>query len=193
MILVCFLMIYPVLFVLGRSFMSEIERAVRPLALFPKTVSISAYEFIFMRGSYVRNAYMITVSRTIIGSLSSLFFSSLFAYVLSRREYPLKTPLTLMVVFTMWFNGGLIPNFLLIKALGLNNNFLVYILPGLISAWNMLILRNFFKSIPETLYESARIDGASDWTIFLKIVLPLSTAALATIGLFYAVSQWDCA
>jgi len=191
MIIVCFLMIYPVLFVLGRSFMSDIERAARPLALFPKTVSISAYEFIFMRGSYVRNAYMITISRTIIGSLSSLFFSSLFAYVLSRREYPLKTPLTLMVVFTMWFNGGLIPNFLLIKALGLNNNFLVYILPGLISAWNMLILRNFFKSIPETLYESARIDGANDWTIFLKIVLPLSTAALATIGLFYAVSQWN--
>jgi ABC-type glycerol-3-phosphate transport system permease component len=191
MILVCFLMLYPILFVLGRSFISEVERAVRPLALFPKEISMKAYEFIFMRGSYVINAYKITVSRTVIGALSSLFFSSLFAYVLSRREYPLKTPLTLMVVFTMWFNGGLIPNFLLIRALGLTNNFLVYILPGLISAWNMLILRNFFMAIPETLFESARIDGANDWTIFTRIVLPLSTAALATIGLFYAVSQWN--
>jgi putative aldouronate transport system permease protein len=191
MLVVCFLMIYPVLFVLGRSFMTEVERAVRPLALFPKDVSLKAYEFIFMRGSYVGSAYMITISRTVIGSLCSLFFSSLFAYVLSRREYPLKTPLTLMVVFTMWFNGGLIPNFLLIKALRLNNNFLVYILPGLISAWNMLIIRNFFMSVPETLFESARIDGANDWTIFIRIVLPVSGAALATIGLFYAVSQWN--
>jgi ABC-type glycerol-3-phosphate transport system permease component len=191
LVIICFLMLYPILFVLGRSFMSDVERAVRPLALIPRQLSLSAYEFIFLRGSYVGNAYKITISRTIIGSLSSLFFSSLFAYVLSRREYPLKNPLTLMVVFTMWFNGGLIPNFLLIRALGLTNNFLVYILPGLISAWNMLILRNFFMAIPESVYESARIDGASDWTIFIRIVLPLSTAALATIGLFYAVGQWN--
>ena len=191
MLIICFLMLYPIAFVLGRSFMSEAERAVRPLALVPRDLSMSAYEFIFARGSYVRSAYFITVSRTVVGSLSSLFFSSLMAYVLSRREYPIRVPVTFMVVFTMWFQGGLIPNFLLIRALGLTNNFLVYILPGLISAWNMLILRNFFMSIPDTLHESARMDGANDWTIFIRIVLPLSSAALATIGLFYAVSQWN--
>ena len=191
MVIICFLMLYPIFFVLGRSFMSEVERAVRPLALIPKDISLTAYEFIFMRGSYIANAYKITIIRTVVGSLSSLFFSTLFAYVLSRREYPLKTPLTLMVIFTMWFNGGLIPTFLLVRALGLTNNFLVYILPGLISAWNMLILRNFIMAIPDTIFESARIDGAHDWTIFIRIVLPLSTAALATIGLFYAVSQWN--
>ena len=191
LVIICFFMLYPIFFVLGRSFMSEVERAVRPLALFPKDISLTAYEFIFMRGSYIANAYKITIARTVIGSLSSLFFSTLFAYVLSRREYPLKTPLTFMVVFTMWFNGGLIPTFLLIRALGLTNNFLVYILPGLISAWNMLILRNFIMAIPDTIFESAKIDGANDWTIFIRIVIPLSTAALATIGLFYAVNQWN--
>jgi putative aldouronate transport system permease protein len=191
MIVVCVVMLYPILFVLGRSFMTDIERAARPFALFPKEASLSAYRFIFMRGSYIGNAYLVTIGRTVFGTLCSLFFTALCAYVLSRKEYPLKTVFTFVVVFTMWFNGGLIPNFLLIRALRLNNNFLVYIFPLLISAWNMLIMRNFFASIPDSLFESARIDGANDLVIFFRIVLPLSAASLETIGLFYAVSQWN--
>jgi putative aldouronate transport system permease protein len=191
MVLVCAIMLYPILFVLGRSFMTDIERAARPLALFPKAASLSAYRFIFMRGSYIGNAYLVTIGRTVIGTGCSLFFTALCAYVLSRKEYPLRKVFTFIVVFTMWFNGGLIPNFLLIRSLHLNNNFLVYIFPVLISAWNMTIMRNFFSSISETLFESARIDGANDLVIFFRIVLPLSTASLATIGLFYAVSQWN--
>jgi putative aldouronate transport system permease protein len=191
MILVCVIMLYPILFVLGRSFMTDVERATRPFALFPKEISLSAYNFIFMRGSYIGNAYLVTISRTVLGTFCSLFFTALCAYVLSRKEYPLKKVFTFVIVFTMWFNGGLIPNFLLIRALRLNNNFLVYIFPLLISAWNMMIMRNFFATIPDSLFESARMDGANDLVIFFRIVLPLSTASLATIGLFYAVSQWN--
>ena len=191
MIVICLLMIYPVIYVFGRSFMTNVERSSSPFALFPKDVSFEAYQFIFMRGSYVVNAYMVTIARTVIGSLLSLFVTSLGAFVLSRKEYPLRIPFTFMVVFTMWFNGGLIPNFLVIQGLGLTNNFLVYLFPSMISAWNLLILRNFFFSIPDTLFESARIDGASDFTLYARIAMPLSGAALATIGLFYSVWHWN--
>ena len=97
----------------------------------------------------------------------------------------------MLIAFTMWFGGGLIPLFLLVKSLGLYNHFAVLILPGLISAWNLLILRNFFMQIPQGIIESAKMDGASELVIFLRIILPLSTAALATISLFYAVGHWN--
>lgn len=191
MVIVCLVMLYPVVFVVGRSFMTDVERAMRPFALFPQSPSLSAYNFIFNKGSYIGNAYLITVGRTVIGSLLCLLFTSMSAYVLSRKEYPLKNALTFLVIFTMWFSGGLVPDFLLVRTLGLTNTFWAYIFPGLISAWNMLIMRNFFASIPETVIESARIDGANDLVIYFRIVLPLSGAALATIGLFYAVWHWN--
>ncbi|MDR1541411.1 MAG: carbohydrate ABC transporter permease [Clostridiales bacterium] len=191
MITICCIMLYPIIFVAGRSLMSDVERAARPLALFPEKISMLAYSFIFMRGSYVGSAYFVTISRTIAGSACSLAVTTLAAYVLSRKEYPLRNAFTVMIVFTMWFNGGMIPNFLLVQSLNLNNKFLVYILPQLVSAWNLLIMRNFFSSIPETLFESAKIDGANDLQIYARIVMPLSGAAIATIGLFYAVWQWN--
>jgi putative aldouronate transport system permease protein len=191
LVALCLLMIYPIVFVLGRSFMSSAERALRPLSIVPTDPDLTAYRFLFMKGSYIFNSYIVTVSRTVAGTFFNLLFSSAFAYVLSKRYYPLRVPLTFMVIFTMWFNGGLVPTYLLIRSLGLMNNFLVYILPGLISAWNLLILRNFFMAIPDSVDESARIDGANDFVILFRIILPLSSAALATIGLFYAVGHWN--
>lgn len=191
LILLCAIILYPVLYVIGRSFMMDAERAAHPLSIIPREPSIHAYEFIFMRGSYVLNAYGITILKTILGTAANLLTSILLAYVLSRKNYPLNKPLTFMVVLTMWFDGGIVPNYMLMKSLHLTNSFWVYILPGLVSAWNLLILRNFFMGIPSGLLESATIDGANDAQILFKVVIPTSGAAIATIGLFYAVTHWN--
>lgn len=191
MVFLCAIMIYPMLFVLGRSFMPEIERAANPLRILPRVWDLEAYKFIFREAVTIKSSYIITILRTIVGTAFNIFFTSILAYVLSKKFYPLRNSITILVVFTMWFGGGLIPTFLLYKSLGLVNNFWVYILPGLISPWNLLLLRNFFIQIPDSLEESAKIDGANDLTIFFRIVLPLSTAAIATISLFYAVAHWN--
>ena len=191
MVLLCAIILYPVLFVVGRSFMLDAERAVSGLRFIPYNPSLDAYKYIFMRGSYVIRAYGNTIARTIIGTALDLVFTIIFAYVLAQRRYPLHKPLSMMVVFTMWFSGGIVPNYMLIRLLHLNNSFWVYILPTLISAWNMLILRNFFMEIPTGLIESATIDGANDLQILTRVVVPTSGAAIATIGLFYAVSHWN--
>ena len=191
MVLLCAIILYPVLFVIGRSFMLDAERAVSGLRFIPYHPSLDAYKYIFMRGSYVIRAYGNTIARTILGTALDLVFTIVFAYVLAQRRYPLHKPLTMMVVFTMWFSGGIVPNYMLIRLLHLNNSFWVYILPTLISAWNMLILRNFFMEIPAGLIESATIDGANDLQILTRVVIPTSGAAIATIGLFYAVTHWN--
>jgi len=187
----CLIMLYPVLFVLGRSVTSDAERALHPLRLIPHAFDWSGYKFIFFSGSNIINSYAITIARTLIGTFINLVVSCLLAYPISKREYPARKVLTTLIVFTMWFNGGLIPTYLLNKDLGLINSFWVYILPGAVNTYNMIILRNFFMEIPATLEESAKLDGANDFKIFLRIYLPLSYAALATIGLFYAVWHWN--
>lgn len=191
LIILCLLMIYPIFYVVGRSLMLDVERAARPFALIPKAPSFLAYQFIFMKGSYIINAYIITIARTVIGTFCNIFLTCILAYVLSKRYYPLRVFLTFMVIITMWFNGGLVPEFLLMRSLHLSNTFGVYIFPGLISAWNLLLLRNFFMTIPDSLEESAKIDGANDFVILFRIIIPLSFAAIATIGLFYAVWHWN--
>lgn len=191
MILLCALFIYPFLYVASRSLMPESERVLRPFALIPHSLDFSGYQTIFAKGSNVINAYGVTILRTVVGTGMNLIFTILTAYVLSRRDYPLRTFLTVVMAFTMWFGGGLIPTYLVNQAYGLGNNFWVYILPGLISPWNTLIMRNFFAEIPVSLHESARIDGATEMTILWRIILPLSKASIATIGLFYAVGHWN--
>ena len=131
------LMLYPIVFVVGRSFMEDTYLAKNPLVLLPtdfSQISMKGYEFIFNKQAYIMNSYLVTVSRTVIGTACSMVFTICMAYVLSKKRYPGRMPLTLFVVFTMWFGGGLIPYFLLIRGLGLFNNFAVYIIPGLISA-----------------------------------------------------------
>ncbi len=191
MILLCVVMIYPMLYVFGRSFMGEAERAVRPFSFIPHTFSLEGYKYVFKNNSIVPHAFLLSVLRTVIGTLANLLFTCMFAYVLSRKKYPLKKALTMFVVFTMWLNGGMIANYILIKDLGLLNRFSVYILPGLISVWNLILLRNFFAEIPDEMEESAELDGASELTLLFKIYIPLSTPSIATVGLFYAVSHWN--
>ena len=191
MVLLCAVMLYPVLFVVGRSVTPEIERALHPLRLIPSTFDWSGYKFILSSGSNIINSYMTTIMRTLIGTTLNIAVTTLLAYPLSKSYYPPRKVLTALIVFTMWFSGGLIPSFLLNKSLGLLNNFWVYILPGMVNAFNLIVMRNFFSQIPDSLEESAKLDGANDLRVFFSIYLPLSTASIATITLFYAVYHWN--
>lgn len=191
MVVLCAIMIYPILFVLGRSVTPEFERALNPLRLIPRTFDWSGYRFILSSGSNIINSYMTTIARTLVGTTLNIVVTTLLAYPLSKKYYPPRRALTGMIVFTMWFSGGLIPSFLLNKSLGLINNFWVYILPSMVNAFNLIIMRNFFMQIPDSLEESAKLDGANDLHIFFRIYLPLSTASIATITLFYAVYHWN--
>jgi putative aldouronate transport system permease protein len=191
LLLLCAATLYPFLYVISRSLMSDEERAERPFGLVPHRIDPSGYVFIFSKKSLLYTAYGVTIFRTVVGTVLAVLIEAMFAYVIAKRSYPPRVALTAMIAFTMWFGGGLIPSFLLIRSLGLVNSVWVYIIPRLMSAWNILIMRNFFAQVPESLEESARMDGANDAVILFRIVVPLSTAVLATMGLFHAVSHWN--
>lgn len=160
---------------------------------FPVEFDLSAYEYIFIKGwdSPIITGYAVTIAETVIGTMINLILTATLAYALSRPSLPGKNVMMKLVFFTTLFSGGLIPSYLLNVALGFVNNFWVYIIPTAISAFNVIVLRNFFKTIPYELEEAAIIDGASNLRVFLNIVLPLAVPGLATIALFYAVSHWN--
>jgi len=182
--------ILPFVYVIASSFASQAEIATRPFFLFPREPTLDAYSYIFTSRLLPR-AFWMSILITVVGTLVSMFFTVTFAYPLSRKYLVGRNVLLSLVIFTMLFNGGMIPTFLLIRALGLLDNFWAMILPGAISVWNLIVLKNFFQAIPQELEDSARIDGASDLTVFVRIVIPLSTAAIATFSLFYAVGYWN--
>lgn len=191
LILACLLFILPFVIVVSQSLMNSDDIIKSGYILFPKTVTLTAYKYLLFENSSMARGFVNSVIITIFGTLSNLLVTSMFSYGLSKRRMPFRTSLTTMVFITMIFSGGLIPNYILISALGLKNSFLALTLPVLINTWNMLILRNFFSQIPDSLEESASLDGANDIVIFTRIILPLSKASIATIGLFYAVAHWN--
>jgi len=158
--------------------------------LWPEEMSFANYEVVF-NDPLIWNAFLISVLRTLIGAGTSVFFTSIVAYGLSKRKLRGRKIYTIVFVITMFFGGGMIPTFILIRSLGLLNSFWVYIIPALFSYWNAIILMNFFRGIPAALEESAEIDGAGYWRIFFTIILPLSKPALATIALFNGVGHWN--
>lgn len=137
------------------------------------------------------NGFVISVLRTVIGTFASIAATAIFAYGMSKSELMGRRFYMIFCIITMYFSGGLIPSFLLIRELGMFNSFWVMVIPGLISVWNMIIFRTFFKGIPAGLEESARIDGCSNWGVLLRIVLPLSGPVIATLSLFTAVYHWN--
>lgn len=182
----------PFLIVFSTSFVTEQEVARRgAFILIPEVFSLGAYKMLLAQGSLLINSYKITLFRVIVGTALNLFFTSTLAYGLSKKSLPGRNFFITLIFITMLFGGGLIPNFMLIKALGLYNKVWVMIIPGLISAWNMILMRNFFSQIPESLEESAMLDGATPIQILIRIILPLSMPIMATIGLFYAVGHWN--
>lgn len=160
------------------------------LVLVPQDFTLENYRKVLSDASIPR-ALLISVLKTVIGAFTHVAFCSLFAYALSKQNLRGRSIYTMMGVVTMYFSGGMIPTYLLIKSLGLLDTFWVYIIPGLFSYYDVVILMNFFRDVPLSLEESAKIDGASELTIFRKIYIPLSKPALATILLFNGVAQWN--
>lgn len=158
--------------------------------LLPKGFSLDTYRYIFSTATIplaLRNTLLITV----LGTALNMFMTILMAYPLAHSYLPGRRVVNFMVVFTMMFTSGMIPQYVLVRSLGLINTYAAVLFPGAINAFNLIVLRNFFAQIPPSIEESARIDGAGEWRILAQLVLPLSTASLATLTLFYAVAHWN--
>lgn len=192
-VLLALLCLYPLLYTFGVSICGETEWTERNglLVLFPTHPTFIAYQKIFGVGSYVLKALAMSLLRTVVGTVTSVAVNALVGYVLSRDKFPGKQAYIYFLLFTIFFSGGLIPNYLVIKELHLLNDFWSMILPNIVSAWNILIFKQFFVGLPKEIEEAAIIDGISELGLFLKIVLPLSTPVVASIGLFTMVGHWN--
>ncbi len=190
MVLIVIVMLYPFWYVLVCSFSSIKHVTSSTVVLWPDGIHLEPYRQIFA-GNMVGTAYRNTIFITLFGTAVSMALTMLGAFVLSRKELPGHTLLTAFVVFTMLFGGGMVPFYLMIKNVGLLNSLWGLIFPFAISTYNMIIMRNFFSGVPNALYEAAAIDGSSYSYYFVKILLPISTPAIATITLFYAVGYWN--
>jgi putative aldouronate transport system permease protein len=192
-ILVCLSFVLPMLMVLSISLESEASVRSAGYSLFPREFSLEAYRLAFANPQKMLNAYAVTISQAVIGTLLSCLFAGMVAYPLSRSGFAYKRSVTFIVFFTMLFSGGMIPTYIIYTRLyGMMNSFLAYILPGLAGgAWNTLIFRTFFKGLPESLFESAKIDGAGEIHIFFRIALMLSKPVFATISFIMLVSKWN--
>lgn len=192
MLLLCAITLYPFLFVLSRSLMPDAERAARPYSLIPRTgINLNGYAYVLGSGSRVLRGYAVTLFRTVVGTVLTVLCESMFAYALSKRYYPLRGVLTVMIAITLWFSAGMIPKFLVVRLLGLYNSIWAYVIPSLMGAWGIIVMRTFFSQLPESLEESAKLDGANDVTILFRIVFPMSTPILATMALFSVVYHWN--
>ena len=182
--------LYPIINTLAVSFNDGIDSVRGGIHLWPRIFTLQNYKTVFANQNLGQAAF-ISVARTVIGTVLSVFLTAMLAYVLSRKEFIYKKQLSFIYVLTMYVSGGMIPTYILMKELHLLNNFWVYIIPGLISAFNMIVIRTFINGIPYSLIESAKIDGAGDFRIFIQIILPLCKPVLATVALFVAVGQWN--
>ncbi len=191
LILLMFITLYPVLNTVAYSFNNGLDAVKGGIGLWPRKFSTEAYTEI-LQDPAVYKAFGISVSKTVITTLTNLFFTSMLAYALSRREYVLRGFITTIMVLTMYVNAGLIPNYLLIsRTLGLRNTYWVYIIPTMFSCFNMIVIRTYIQGLPDALVESARIDGAGDLRTFFQIILPLCLPVMATVALFVAVGAWN--
>lgn len=183
--------LFPLLSVVMTSLVSSKEIAMKRFVIIPSQIDLTAYKFILQGSDILLKAYKVTIFRVIVGTTLSLFVSYLAAYAFSKPDLPGRNWLTMFYYFTTLFSGGLIPYYIVVRSAGLVNSIWVYILPSLISVWYTLLIRNFIMNIPDSLIESSKIDGASEVQVIFRIVLPLSVPALVTIGLFYAIDQWN--
>ncbi|GIP48971.1 L-arabinose transport system permease protein AraQ [compost metagenome] len=190
LILFTIIIVIPLWNVIVSSFSSGRSLAEGGFVFWPKEFSLENYEAVF-RDDTIWQSFLISVLKTVIGVVTHVFFCAMIGYGLSKSNVRGRKLYVTMGVITMFFSGGMIPTYLLIKSLGLLNSFWVYIIPALFSYYDVVILMNFFRNVPDSLEESAKIDGAGDWRIFLKIFIPLSMPAMATIALFNGVNQWN--
>lgn len=191
MIVLCFLTLYPFLYVLIASF-SEPTWVVqhRGLMWWPKGFNLEAYKLVFANPSII-SGYMNTLFVVVVGTTLNVFLTSLGAYALSRQNVMWKNPIMFAIVFTMFFSGGLIPNYVLVSNIGITDTIWALIFPTAISTFNLIIMRTSFQGIPVSLEESAKMDGANDFTVLFRIVIPLSLPVVAVMVLFYGVAHWN--
>lgn len=187
--LVC---LFPFLLLVSSSFMQENEILTQGYKLLPNTWSTGAYQFLFSNSTKLLDAYRVTITIALVGTVGGLFLMSMAGYVLCRKDFRYRNVISFFIYFTTLFSGGLIPSYILmVKGLGLKDNLWALILPALMSPWSIFLMRNFMKAIPDSLYESASIDGAGDFRIYWQVFLPLSKASFATIGLFLVLGYWN--
>lgn len=182
--------LYPVLNTLAVSFNDGTDALRGGIYLWPRKWSLQNYSTVLQKDNLITGAY-ISVARTVLGTVFGLAANALLAFIVSRKKFLFKSQLSLFWVITMYVNGGMIPVFLVYKGLGLTNSFWVYVIPGMLSAFNMLVMRTYMLGISDSLEESAQLDGAGYMTIFIKIISPLCKPVYATVALFIAVGQWN--
>lgn len=190
MLIILLLMLYPFWYVIMCSFSTMAHVQTHGILLYPDGLRTIAYKQIFTH-NLIPGAYRNTITVTVVGTAISMVLTMLGAYCLSIKTLPGRTAMTIYIVFTMWFGGGLVPTFLVVNSLGLIDTLWALMIPGSISAYNMILMRNFFQSVPNDLYEAASIDGITRMGYMIRVLLPLSTASIATIALFYAVGYWN--
>lgn len=181
----------PVLYVIASSFTPYAEILKNSgITLFPKRITLTAYKNILARKDIWKGMW-VTIRVTVLGTLANLAVTLLMAYPLSRKRLPGRSIITKAVVFTMIFNAGTVPTYLVVKQTGLLNTMGAYIIPSLVSVSNLIIMKAFFENLPEEIFDSARIDGCGEFNVLLKVVLPMSMPIIMTIGMYYAVSHWN--
>lgn len=190
LVLFVIITLYPVLNTVALSFNDGIDAVRGGIHLWPRIFTLSNYKTVLNQQNIVTGA-VVSVARTVLGTLFSLATNALLAYVISRKRFLFRSQLSLFWVITMYVNGGMIPTLILYRNLNLTNTFWVYVIPGMISAFNVLVLRTFMEGLPSALEESAMIDGANDFTIFTRIISPLCKPVYATVALFVAVGHWN--
>lgn len=188
-ILVCICYIVPLILLLSISFEGAMNK---PFTLFPYDFSLAAYKMAFKAPKKIIDAYGVTIFESVVGVMSSLVLMSMFAYALSRPNFIGRRQVNFLLFFTTLFSGGMVPTYILNSTyLHLNNTIWIYIIPSLISSWNVIVIRTYFKSLPNELFESARIDGASELRICFQICIPLSTPVLASVGFLRFIDAWN--
>ena len=192
LLLLSFLFLAPLILMISASFSSETAISQFGYSLFPRSFTTAAYQYILQDPSQILTAYGVTITVTLIGTCVGVLVMALLAYALSRKDFFLRNPLSFYVFFTLLFNGGLVPLYILVTHyLQLQDTLAALILPYLVMPWYVLLLRTYFAALPRELIDAARIDGAGEWRIFFRIVVPLSRPALATVALFCALVFWN--
>ena len=182
--------LYPVLNTVALSFNDGIDAVRGGIHLCPRIFTLSNYKTVLHQQNILTGA-VVSVARTVLGTIFSLVTNALLAYIISRKRFLFRSQLSLFWVITMYVNGGMIPTLVLYRNMNLTNSFWVYVIPGMVSAFNVLVMRTFMEGLPSALEESAMIDGANDFTIFTRIISPLCKPVYATVALFVAVGQWN--
>ena len=190
MVLFCFCALYPLIYVLAGAFNDGVDYMRGGVYFFPRKFATESFKVVFA-DKRLGYGFVNTIGRTVIGTITSLLFTAMVAYGISRKKLLFRNTYYWILIIPMFFGGGLVPYFLLLKNLNLLNKFAVYIIPSLFSVFNMIVMHSFFRELPEEIHESAYIDGAGEFRIFVTLILPLSPPILATIALWNAVGHWN--